>query len=81
MRKASVTPEDAGCQALMMQRLQARLQPRTVASTAAIGMDPDWVEAATFAWLASRTLAGLPGNAPVVTGASGPRVLGAIYPG
>lgn len=65
----------------LMQRLQARLQPRPVASTAAIGMNPDWVEAATFAWLASRTLAGLPGNAPVVTGASGPRVLGAIYPG
>jgi anhydro-N-acetylmuramic acid kinase len=64
----------------LMRRLQARLAPRLVASSAVIGMDPDWVEAATFAWLASRTLAGLPGNAPVVTGARGPRVLGAIYP-
>ena len=45
------------------------------------GIDGDSVEAAAFAWLASRTLAGLPGNEPAVTGASGPRVLGAIYPG
>jgi len=44
-------------------------------------MDPDWVEAVTFAWLAHRTLAGLAGNAPAVTGAAGPRVLGGIYPG
>ena len=33
-----------------------------------------------FAWLARQTLAGRPGNLPSVTGALGPRVLGAIYP-
>ncbi|MEK9533932.1 MAG: anhydro-N-acetylmuramic acid kinase, partial [Halieaceae bacterium] len=33
-----------------------------------------------FAWLAKQTVAGLPGNVPAVTGAEGPRVLGAIYP-
>ena len=33
-----------------------------------------------FAWLARQTLLGLPGNLPSVTGAAGPRVLGAIYP-
>ncbi|HEX5785747.1 MAG TPA: anhydro-N-acetylmuramic acid kinase [Burkholderiaceae bacterium] len=38
------------------------------------------VEAAAFAWLAQRTLDGLPGNVVQVTGAAGPRVLGAIYP-
>lgn len=65
----------------LMQRLSAHLAPATLASTAAIGMDPDWVEAATFAWLASRTLAGLAGNSSAVTGARGRRVLGGIYPG
>ena len=34
----------------------------------------------TFAWLAKRTLDGLPGNLPSVTGARRPVVLGAIYP-
>ena len=43
------------------------------------GLDPDWVEASAFAWLASRTLQGLPGNLPSVTGAAAPEVLGAIY--
>ncbi len=64
----------------LMQRLATQLAPAIVASTAAIGMDPDWVEAATFAWLASRTLEGLAGNSSTVTGAAGPRVLGGIYP-
>ncbi|MBV2234857.1 MAG: anhydro-N-acetylmuramic acid kinase [Sterolibacterium sp.] len=49
-------------------------------STADLGLPPDWVEAMAFAWLAWRTLQGLPGNLPEVTGARGPRVLGAIYP-
>lgn len=65
----------------LMARLAELLAPATVNSTAAIGIDPDWVEAATFAWLASRTLEGLAGNLPRVTGAAGARVLGGIYPG
>ncbi len=44
------------------------------------GVDGDSIEAATFAWLAHQCLEGLPGNEPGVTGAKGPRVLGAIYP-
>jgi len=64
----------------LMRRLAEQLAPATVASTSVIGMDPDWVEAATFAWLASRTLEGLAGNSPNVTGAAGARVLGGIYP-
>jgi anhydro-N-acetylmuramic acid kinase len=64
-----------------MRRLQRHLAPASLASTASIGMDPDWVEAVTFAWLAHRTLAGLAGNAPAVTGARGPRILGGVYPG
>lgn len=65
----------------MRERLGELLAPVTVSTTATLGMAPEWVEAATFAWLAHRTLAGLAGNAPAVTGAAGERVLGAVYPG
>ncbi|GIR90370.1 MAG: hypothetical protein CM15mP89_3750 [Gammaproteobacteria bacterium] len=65
---------------LLMERLSARLAPTVVTSTAAIGVDPEWVEAWAFAWLAEQTLAGQPGNIASVTGAAGERVLGAIYP-
>lgn len=65
----------------LMARLAELLAPAPVASTTEIGMDPDWVEAATFAWLASRTLDGLAGNAPAVTGAAAARILGGIYRG
>ncbi|MGB5165682.1 MAG: anhydro-N-acetylmuramic acid kinase, partial [Woeseiaceae bacterium] len=58
--------------------LRHRLKPMTVTSTARHGLDPDWVEAAAFAWLASRTLDGLPGNLPSVTGASAAVVLGTV---
>ena len=64
----------------LMDELSRRLQPRTVESTALHGVPVDQVEALAFAWLARETLAGRPGNLPAVTGARGPRVLGAIYP-
>lgn len=65
----------------LRERLAAALPDHRVATTAELGIDPDMVEAMAFAWLASRTLAGLPGNLPAVTGASRPVVLGGIYPG
>ena len=65
---------------VLMRRLAARLPQLAVASTASAGLDPDHVEACGFAWLAAQTLAGLPGNLPSVTGARGPRILGAIHP-
>ena len=64
----------------LMQALSERLAPLPVRSTAAVGIDPDFLEALGFAWLARQTLAGLPGNLPAVTGARGPRVLGGVYP-
>jgi anhydro-N-acetylmuramic acid kinase len=64
---------------LLMQRLD-ELLPCPVVSTAVAGLSPDWVEAAAFAWLARQALAGQAGNLPAVTGAAGPRILGAIYP-
>lgn len=49
-------------------------------STDKWGIDPDYVEAAAFAWLARQTLHNMPANAPDVTGAKHPVLLGAIYP-
>ena len=64
----------------LMQRLGALLPRVTVVSSDARGLPPLQVEAAAFAWLARKTLRHEPGNLPGVTGARGPRVLGAIYP-
>jgi anhydro-N-acetylmuramic acid kinase len=64
----------------LMQAIAERVAPATLASTTTLGLDPDYVEAAGFAWLARARLANEPGNIPAVTGARGPRVLGAIHP-
>jgi len=53
--------------------------PNPVASTAQLGLDPDYVEAIAFAWFAKRTLEGLTSSAASVTGAKGPRILGGVY--
>lgn len=64
---------------VLLRNLAAQLPGVVVESTAAHGLDPDFVEAMAFAWLARETLAGRPGNLPAVTGARGPRVLGSIH--
>lgn len=64
----------------LMRRLQAGLGDRRLATTDALGVPADWVEAMAFAWLARQALSRSAGNLPEVTGASGPRVLGAVYP-
>ncbi|SLK14865.1 anhydro-N-acetylmuramic acid kinase [Enterobacter sp. NFR05] len=65
---------------LLMARLSALLPGTEVTTTDEAGISGDDMEALAFAWLAWRTLAGLPGNLPSVTGASQASVLGAIYP-
>jgi anhydro-N-acetylmuramic acid kinase len=64
----------------LMRRLEALTSPLPVGTTAALGITPTQVEAAAFAWLARQFVLRLPGNLSTVTGASGPRVLGALYP-
>ena len=66
--------------ATLMRDLAQELQPRRLGTTADAGVAVEQVEALAFAWLAREALAGRPGNLPAVTGAKGPRVLGAIYP-
>jgi len=63
----------------LMHEIRVRLPGVSVSPTAAAGLDPDWVEAVAFAWLAMRHLQGLPGNLPSVTGASDAVVLGSLY--
>ncbi|QNQ20169.1 anhydro-N-acetylmuramic acid kinase [Kosakonia sp. SMBL-WEM22] len=65
---------------LLMARLASQLPGIEVAPTDDAGISGDDMEALAFAWLAWRTLAGLPGNLPSVTGAAAPTVLGAIFP-
>jgi anhydro-N-acetylmuramic acid kinase len=64
----------------LMRRLAALLSPVALEASDRHGIDPQLVEATAFAWLAKRALEGAPGNLAAVTGARGPRVLGAIYP-
>ncbi len=64
----------------LMVRLQNLVRPAELNSSKKIGLDPDWVEACAFAWLAKQTLERKPGNLPEVTGADSAVILGAIYP-
>lgn len=65
---------------VLMRRLAERLPGVMVASSQAHGLDPDYMEAMGFAWLAAQTLQARAGNLPSVSGARGPRILGAIHP-
>ena len=65
----------------LMQRLVARMPETRVLTTADRGIAPQQVEAAGFAWLAHQYLEGSAGNLIAVTGARGPRVLGALFAG
>jgi anhydro-N-acetylmuramic acid kinase len=87
----SILNEAAGCARVivcgggvhnptLMGRVDAELGDIMLESSAIHHLDPDQIEAMAFAWLARQTMSKLPGNIPEVTGASGPRVLGAIYP-
>ncbi len=64
----------------LLERIAANLPEWEIDSTAAVGMDPEWVEAMAFAWLARRTLQGRSGNLPSVTGAGQSTILGAVFP-
>lgn len=64
----------------LMRRLAAHLPEMPVSSTDSVGVPADQVEALAFAWLAQAFVERRPGNLPSVTGAQGPRVLGALHP-
>jgi anhydro-N-acetylmuramic acid kinase len=65
--------------AYLMKRIAHMLPNQTISTTAVLGVEPDWVEAAAFAWLAKQRIEGKTGNLPSVTGASKACILGGIY--
>jgi len=65
----------------LMDRLRTLCPDVNIDRTDLAGQPADWVEATAFAWLAWLTLNGNAGSLAEVTGARGPRILGAIYPG
>lgn len=64
----------------LMRRLRSELGGGSVVSSVERGLPPLQVEACAFAWLARAHLRRETGNLVPVTGARGPRVLGACYP-
>ena len=64
----------------LLARLRRRMAPTPVVSSGERGLPADQVEACAFAWLARAFTRREPGNIDSVTGATGPRVLGALYP-
>lgn len=60
--------------------IQRHLSDTQVVSSANLGVDPDFIEAMMFAWLAEKTIHNIPVNLAALTGAKKPVVLGAVYP-
>ena len=67
--------------AALVERLDTLVAPANLETSAARGLEPEWVEAAGFAWLARARLTGDAGNLPSVTGARESALLGGVYSG
>ena len=65
---------------LQTKSLELFEHPLIVVTSDQFGIDPQLVEGLAFAWLAWAHKEKRPANLPAVTGAKGPRILGACYP-
>ena len=63
----------------LLERLAQKLPQCGIATTNALGLDPDFVEAVAFAWLARERINLRSGNIPEVTRARRSAILGGIY--
>ncbi len=63
----------------LMGELAQQLPKAKIASTAALGIAPEWIEAMAFAWLARQTMNRQHGNLSAVTGAQREVILGGVY--
>ena len=84
VRHAPNTSEIAVCgggvnNIFLMKKLHEMLPKIRIYDTAKLDLDPNAIEAVTFAWLAKQTLEGKPGSDASVTGASNPGILGGLY--
>ena len=64
-----------------MKNLKANFETTSVRTTSTLGIEPDWVEAAAFAWMAKQTIQGIKLETKPFTGARKSCVLGGIYYG
>jgi anhydro-N-acetylmuramic acid kinase len=64
----------------LLERLAAKIQPRSLVLFDQLFFNGEAKEAVAFAFLGHQTVTGKPGNLPAATGARGPRVLGHITP-
>ena len=64
----------------LLKRIGKLMPGYYVGTTAEIGIDPDWLEAMAFAWMAQQTLDGIAVDTSPFTGAKKPVMLGGIYP-
>lgn len=60
--------------------IQQHLRKIPVVSSVSLGVDPDFIEAMLFAWLAEKTIHNVPVDLAALTGSKKPVILGAIYP-
>lgn len=65
---------------VLINTLSELLPEIKVASTESININPDFIEALMFAWLAAKTLSRTPLNLSQITGSKRSTILGAIYP-
>jgi anhydro-N-acetylmuramic acid kinase len=63
----------------LLQQLKQLLPNIEINSSAKYGLDPDYIEATAFAWLAKQTMEHKTGNLPEVTGAKQKVILGGIF--
>lgn len=64
---------------LLISKITRANPQSNVATTVKLGIDPDWVEAISFAWMAKKTLAGEAVDTSPFTGSKKPVILGGIY--
>lgn len=68
-----------GCHNIFLrERLRRLLPSMTLCSTADFGVEPDWIEAMLFAWLARERLTGRAQDTRAITGARHPVLLGTV---
>lgn len=65
--------------AALMERLAALNPAARLTASSQLGIEPCWVEATAFAWLAKQCLEGASNNCPTATGSSRALILGGIY--
>ena len=63
----------------LMSAIQSSLPNCVVKSTSAIGVDPDYLEAMMFAWLAQQAMHKKSLDLRQITASSKPAILGVVY--